>query len=201
MTDHGTFVTELFASDKIIEIPAINELQLAGTSNEPLMEPQQIPVENGGSLQDDNHGKIVDLCCLPGSGVETLEVKGIQFRLCAPSVDKEKEHQQNEEDDCDSEHNPSNNFIEAFIPIHVRGRRLFKTKEQVIIISKKIDCFFSACPNNIQQTTDCEPLFRTDLIHYLHSGLAAVIQNLFARSNKMCWLKLMPIRYCKLYLN
>ncbi|KAL3107825.1 hypothetical protein niasHT_017057 [Heterodera trifolii] len=78
----------------------------------------------------------VDLHVLPGPELEQFSVNGIKFDLCSPV------HFNGSADEID--HSAEIASVSAFFPLSVRGKRLFKTKEQRMSTQYAMDKRLSA---------------------------------------------------------
>jgi hypothetical protein len=98
--------------NQYLELSSQN-IELPATSNEPI----------DWHLDDWNNQNYltslitsIDLCALPKADVQSFEIDGIRFQLCAPSQEEE---------------NSIFASVETFVPIKMPGKKLFKTKEEV----------------------------------------------------------------------
>jgi hypothetical protein len=97
-------------------------LELPGISNETMDWHSDELAQTSLQTYPTPSKQIIDLWVLPRHEVESFEVNGIQFNLCIPQL----------EGNSNIEENTIENTLNAFVPIEVKGRRLFGTKEQVI---------------------------------------------------------------------
>uniref|UniRef100_A0A183CMM6 TPPC8 first Ig-like domain-containing protein n=1 Tax=Globodera pallida TaxID=36090 RepID=A0A183CMM6_GLOPA len=90
-----------------------------------LILPPLITDQQPSAIELKNSRQFVDLHVLPGPELEHFAVNGIKFELCSPPIQTEQP-----KDEYDQSVEKAS--VSAFVPISIRGKRLFKTKEQRI---------------------------------------------------------------------